>query len=420
MLHPVAEILRSSATQLPRKRMFDAYIMLHCFAEQFALDYKIEKSQVNTSRVYDPTIPQFSPINAGQQPTADTVPEEYAQSDEEEEDEVESSGEDEANGSGASAVAEDASIVDPESAENTIAGANDSSALLSPICMSLSDEIGVDVIRAAQHDFFHALLDLKTSVRQKDDTVVEKQLGSDGAANATNFFFRDCMGLQVMRRLTETIDAHNSNPQLFASRCATRAAHLVQDEEVPFRIRRFFGSVLAVVRSQAPKPIQAIYQMQQHIELLAEYNKLVEELGAGATSENAKFLIKKGYSTSRGRGWASAARLYLQDSLALTKGQVNNLINNAYVLTRIVKLFGRGMLLVLPRNAVKQYVAPLASACWLTFCTGSRGLAWARTNSTMSSSPSNAALRSSLPSANSSTPMYSTSWRAGSTSPCGP
>ena len=221
---------------------------------------------------------------------------------------------------------------------------------LAPVILPLSNEIGVDKIRAAQQEFFHKISVMRVSHRQLD---------ADAAAKVTNFFFRDCMGTQVLDRLWWLSEIHKYQPDLFRSRYTPPEAGPVLDDDMPARLRRLVIALLAVAGSDAPRPMCVVSETLGQCDLITECNELVDEMVvSGDKSENAKYLIGKGYQPSGRRGWTLIIREYLGNVLGLRRVQVNNHFHISMAWGDVARIFGRGMVLLV---GVKAYVTiPLA------------------------------------------------------------
>jgi len=65
-----------------------------------------------------------------------------------------------------------------------------------------------------------------------------------------------------------------------------------------------------------------------------------------------EFLREKGYYTSKGAGWASCVLRFTADKLDSELATIKNIQLVAGTVTKLTEAFGRGIILLLPRNAI--------------------------------------------------------------------
>lgn len=248
------------------------------------------------------------------------------------------------------------------------------------VSLAMSQEITVAKLGELRKQFYNDLRTIpmpagskhRRSIGPEDDPLFDRA----HAAQMTNFFFEDVMGVSGQQQLKLFVTQYSGENQLDLG-AATRATKIVHDEGAPDHIRRFFAAYGADVRGDSGNSNSAVKHIEQvtrSIRTLHEYQKVCRcidnddkdiraYLANLLVPEELEKLMEKGQGVSV----PSVARRVLGFLARADHGSLNSRCDRAKSINIVLEKMGEPALLLMPASSMTflkdMGVARVTAAC---------------------------------------------------------
>ena len=224
-------------------------------------------------------------------------------------------------------------------------------AKLHQLVLPLTDQIDAQALAKMRRRFFSRVQDLKTNISTDRTQQPEVMFTPKEVVQITNYFFSDMLGVKALKRLSKLAQYYSGQEDTSLS---LRARLLAEDSNTPHMLRAYYNQLHKATEHIGENQVFRYVQLNLRLLDFLKEHKHLKLLAQQKDPHLTAVLKDLGYTTRRGVTTLTCLLKALSTSLVLSKTDLSEFIHDYAGLEKLVELFGKGVILLLPTGIGPQ------------------------------------------------------------------
>lgn len=232
-------------------------------------------------------------------------------------------------------------------------------ARLNEITYGLDSQFGQNEIENSRNKFYLQLrkLHVEAECGNRRENLVEFK--EEECVDITNLLFTELVGEQTLLRVSSLIEGYNSSKEHIGPQQIVRAEMLAKHHETPPLLKKYFGSIARAAlsingcKNANFRHFNNVWGLIENVHTHKVYKTLIQ---AAEAKEDwlITHLKKNGFNTGKGVSWKTVTIRYLCQALEIPSKKLDLNAQQCESISCAIKLFGNGIIIILPVTAVSR------------------------------------------------------------------